>query len=81
MALDLGLTLPFCETPEQSAVVAVLSGGLGGGIGVAAGLDVVGVAALAGALALAGEAVGHAARGDFRRWFGQEPTDGAASDA
>jgi hypothetical protein len=73
--LDLELTLPFCETPEQSAVVATGSGLLGGGLGLTAGLDVAGVAALAGSLALVGELAGHAARGDLRRWFGRGATE------
>ncbi|WP_276257589.1 hypothetical protein [Haloglomus litoreum] len=77
MALDLGLTLPFCDTPEQSVVIAVGSGLLGGGIGLATGLDPTGVVALAGGLAVAGEVAGHAAAGDFRRWFGS----GASPDA
>ncbi|MFB6205859.1 MAG: hypothetical protein ABEJ05_04950 [Haloglomus sp.] len=72
MAFDLGFTLPFCDTPEQSAVIGVGSGLLGGGVGLAAGLDAGAVAALAGGLALAGELAGHAAAGDVRRWFGRE---------
>lgn len=72
MAFDLGLTLPFCDTPEQSAVIGVGSGLLGGGIGLATGLDATGVVALAASLAFAGELAGHAAAGDFQRWFGRD---------
>jgi hypothetical protein len=55
--------VPFCERSGQSAVVGVLSGLAGGGVGLAAGLGPVGVAALAGGLALAGELLGHAVAG------------------
>ena len=72
MAFDLGLTLPFCDTPEQSAVVATGSGLLGGGIGLVVGLDPTGVVALAGGLALAGEVAGHAAAGDIQRWLDRD---------
>jgi uncharacterized protein YcfJ len=41
---------PFCGTPRQSAVAAVAGGLLGGAAGAALGLDVVGVAVLAGLL-------------------------------
>ena len=73
---DLGLTLPFCDTPERMAVIGAGSGLLGGGVGLAAGFDVVGVVALAGTLAVAGETAGHAVDGDLRRWFGS----GASGD-
>ncbi|WP_254830214.1 hypothetical protein [Haloglomus salinum] len=72
MAFDLGFTLPFCDTPEQSAVIGVGSGLVGGGVGLAAGLDATGVVVLAGTLAFAGEMAGHAEAGDFQRWFGSE---------
>jgi hypothetical protein len=72
MAFDLGLTLPFCDTPERMAVIGAASGLVGGVVGLVAGLDVIGVVGLAGALAVAGEMAGHAADGDFRRWFGRE---------
>jgi hypothetical protein len=69
MAFDLGFILPFCDTPEQSALIGLGSGLLGGGIGLAVGLDGTGVVALAGGLAFASEMAGHAAAGDLRRWF------------
>jgi hypothetical protein len=72
MAFDLGLTLPFCDTPERMAVISAGSGLMGGGVGLAAGFDVIGVVILASVLAVAGEMVGHAADGDFRRWFGRD---------
>lgn len=71
MVLDLGLTLPFCDTPERMAIIGAGSGLMGGGVGLAAGFDVVGVVVLAGALAIAGEVAGHAVDGDFSRWFGR----------
>lgn len=72
MALDLGLTLPFCDTPERMAIVGAGSGLIGGGIGLAAGFDLLGVVVLASALAVAGELAGHAADGDVRRWLGRD---------
>lgn len=72
MAFDLGLTLPFCDTPERMAIIGAVSGLVGGGVGLAAGFDVVGVVVLASVLAVAGELAGHAADGDFRRWFGRD---------
>lgn len=72
MALDLGLTLPFCDTPERMALIGAVSGLVGGGVGLAAGLDVLGVVVLASVLAVAGEMAGHATDGDFRRWFGRD---------
>lgn len=59
--------IPFCDTPEQSVVVGLLSGLAGGGLGLAAGLDAVAVAALAGTLALGGEVGAHVVRGD-QQW-------------
>jgi hypothetical protein len=56
--------VPFCDTPGQSVVVGVGSGLLGGGGGIAVGLGPAGVAALAGGLALVGDLIGHAFRGD-----------------
>jgi hypothetical protein len=55
---------PFCDTPGQSVAVGLLSGLVGGGVGLAAGLDAVAVAALAGLLALGGEVGAHVVRGD-----------------
>jgi hypothetical protein len=72
MAFDLGLTLPFCDTPERMAIIGAVAGLLGGAVGLAAGLDVVGVVALAGTLAVAGEVAGHAADGGLRRWVGRD---------
>jgi hypothetical protein len=72
MTLALGLTLPFCDTPERMALIGAGAGLVGGGVGLAAGLDVVGVVALAGGLAVTGELAGHAADGDFSRWLGRE---------
>jgi hypothetical protein len=59
--------IPFCDTPEQSLVVSLLSGLAGGGVGLAAGLDAGGVAVLAGTLALVGEVGAHVVRGD-QQW-------------
>jgi hypothetical protein len=54
----------FCETPEQSAVAAVAGGLLGGAAGVALGLDVPGVALLAGLLGGLADLAAHVVRGD-----------------
>jgi hypothetical protein len=71
----MALQVPFCDTPEQSAGIAVVSGLLGGGLGAAAGLDLLAVVLLAGGLALVGEFAGHAARGDVHRWLGVAAAD------
>ena len=68
------LGVPFCDRPGQSAAVGVLSGLAGGGAGLALGLGPVGVAALAGGIALGGELLGHALAGDLR---GEEPAASA----
>ncbi len=60
------LGVPFCDSPDQSVAVGVFSGLVGGGAGLALGLGPIGVAALAGSLALGGELLGHALAGDFR---------------
>jgi hypothetical protein len=55
---------PFCDTPGQS-VVAAVSGGLAGGLaGTALGLDVLGVALLAGLLGGVADLGVHVVRGD-----------------
>lgn len=46
--------VPFCDTPAQSAAVGVLARVAGGGVGLAAGLESPGVAAVATALAVGG---------------------------
>lgn len=71
----MALQVPFCDTPEQSAVIAVVSGLLAGGFGAVGGLDLLGVVFLAGGFALLGEFVGHAVRGDVHRWLGVAPTE------
>ena len=53
-----------CDTPLQSVAVSLVSGGLAGGLGLAADLGIVPVALLASACALAGELAAHAVRGD-----------------
>lgn len=55
---------PFCATPGQSVVVGLLAGVIGGLAGVAIGLEGAGVVALAAALAIGGELLAHAVRGD-----------------
>lgn len=53
-----------CDTPRQSAVAAVAGGLVGGAAGVAVGLDVLGVAVLAGLLGGLGDVGAHLLRGD-----------------
>jgi len=53
-----------CDTPLQSVVVSLASGGIAGGLGLAADLGIASVALLAAACALAGEVGAHAVRGD-----------------
>lgn len=53
-----------CDTPLQSVAVSLISGGLAGGVGLAADLGLVPVALLAGGAALAGEVGAHTVRGD-----------------
>ncbi|MUV86146.1 hypothetical protein GJ631_06045 [Natronomonas sp. CBA1123] len=60
----MGPTVPFCDTPEQSAVVGVVAGLLGGAVGVVLGWGPVGVAVAAGVLAAIGDLGTHAVRGD-----------------
>ncbi|MDY6780504.1 MAG: hypothetical protein SV760_08180 [Halobacteria archaeon] len=56
--------VPFCETPEQSAVAGVVGGLAGGGVGVALGFDPVGVALLSGFVGGFGDLGIHAVRRD-----------------
>lgn len=62
-------TVPFCDTPEQSVVVGVVAGLLGGAVGVVPGWGPIGVALAAGVLAVIGDLGAHAVRGDeqFRK--------------
>ena len=53
-----------CDTPLQSVVVSLASGGIAGGLGLVVDLGIVPVALLAAACALAGEVGAHAVRGD-----------------
>lgn len=53
-----------CETPGQSAAVALVSGGVAGGVGLTLGVDSITVVAIAATLAVAGEGAAHAVRGD-----------------
>jgi hypothetical protein len=53
-----------CDTPVQSAVVALASGGLAGAAGVTLGAELFVVVALAATLAVGGEVTAHAVRGD-----------------
>jgi hypothetical protein len=53
-----------CETPGQSAAVALASGGVAGGAGLTLGVEPLAVVALAATLAVAGEVAAHAVRGD-----------------
>ena len=53
-----------CETPGQSAVVALGSGGFAGGVGLALGVEPLAVIALAATLAVCGEVTAHVLRGD-----------------
>ncbi|MFW5963678.1 MAG: hypothetical protein ACOCQM_02340 [Natronomonas sp.] len=57
-------TVPFCDTPEQSAVVGVIAGLLGGAVGVVLGWGPISVALTAGLLAVIGDIGTHAVRGD-----------------
>ncbi|MFQ3319036.1 MAG: hypothetical protein ACI8UR_000217 [Natronomonas sp.] len=60
----MGITVPFCDTPGQSVVIGLLAGAIGGAVGLLVGLQPLGVAVVAGMLALVGELAGHLLRGD-----------------
>lgn len=60
----MGLEVPFCDTPGQSAVVGLLAGVAGGVGGITLGLGAPSVAGIAAALAIGGELVGHLVRRD-----------------
>jgi len=57
-------SIPFCDTPGQSALVGMAGGLLGGIAGIALGLDTVGVAVLAGVLGGGGDLGAHLLRRD-----------------
>jgi len=56
--------IPFCETPSQSALAAIVAGLSGGLLGVALGLDLLAVAVLAGVLGGLADLGAHVVRGD-----------------
>lgn len=60
----MAVTVPFCDTPGQSALVGVLAGTLGGLLGVALDLTPATVVAVAALLAVAGDIGGHLVRRD-----------------
>lgn len=56
--------IPFCDTPAQSAVAAVLGGLLGGVLALALGLDLLPALVLAGVLGGLADLFAHVVRGD-----------------
>lgn len=57
--------MTYCDSPAQSVVVGVGAGLFGGLAGVALSLDLLGVVLVASVLAVVGELLAHARRGDL----------------